>query len=508
MSPMMKRALRRLPFLIAPALLAFALGHAQAQKAPATLTLEEAIRLAARYNPDFRVQANDQNVADWNVAEAYANLLPDFSVRSSLSYDAPGIPNVGGLQGAELGISRTPAVYRSSYGIGGGVFLSGATFFNIAQAKANRSATDASVVAAEFTLAADVTRDYLTAMRSRDAVTVAKQSLAAASESKKLADARVQAGAATPLDAAQADVAAGRAEVVLIQAENTYENDKLRLLQRLGVTLDNAVELTSTFDIFQPTWSLEELTKIAMSNHPQLRSVRATESARVAASRASKMSYLPSLSLQGGWGGSAREVGDRNAVIASAKSSIEGQRRSCEQNNRFATAVPGVLEGYPKDCSTFVYTQDIERAALEANNNIFPFRYISQPPSFSATLSFPIFDGFSRERQMQTARAEADDAHQRRRAAELQQQTQVATTQRNVVAAHRSVEIEQRNVKAAETALQLAQERYRLGAGTFLDLMQAQTAKAQADRDYLNAVYGFHENVAALESAVGQKLRK
>ena len=81
-------------------------------------------------------------------------------------------------------------------------------------------------------------------------------------------------------------------------------------------------------------------------------------------------------------------------------------------------------------------------------------------------------------------------------------------SRRNVVAAHRSVEIEQRNVKAAETALQLAQERYRLGAGTFLDLMQAQTAKAQADRDYLNAVYGFHENVASLEAAVGQKLRK
>ena len=110
MSPIMKRALRRLPLLLGPALLAFALGHAQAQKAPATLTLEEAIRLAARYNPDFRVQANDQNVADWNVAEAYANLLPDFSVRSSLSYDAPGTPNVGGLTAAELGISKTPAV--------------------------------------------------------------------------------------------------------------------------------------------------------------------------------------------------------------------------------------------------------------------------------------------------------------------------------------------------------------------------------------------------------------
>ena len=505
MTPTWKRAMRRLPLLLAPALLAFALGHAAAQNAPATLTLDEAIKLAQRYNPAFRIQSNDAGVADWQLVEQYANLLPTVNVNSSVGYQAPGTPNVGGLTAAELGISKTPALYRSSYGIGGGVSVSGATFFNIAQARANRNATDAQVAAATYTLAADVTRDYLAAMRSRDAVNVAKQSLEAARESKKLADARVEAGAATRLDGAQADVAAGRAEVALIQAENQFENDKLRLLQRIGVNLDRDVELTSTFDIFEPTWSLEELTKQSMANHPQLRAARASESARVAAARASKMQYLPTLSLNGGWGGYGRALGDRNAVIAGARSSVQSQKDNCEFNNRFAQVLPGGINGYPKDCSTYVFTNDMEKAAI-ASNDLFSFT--SAPPSFSATISFPIFDGFSRESRMQQARADADDAKQSRRAAELQQQTLVATSQRNVVAAHKSVEIEQRNVKAADTALELARERYRLGAGTFLELAQAQTGKAQAARDYLNAVYSFHENVAALEAAVGQPLRK
>ncbi|HSL71859.1 MAG TPA: TolC family protein, partial [Longimicrobiales bacterium] len=469
--------------------------------------LGQAIELAARYNPDYRMQVNDQNVADWSVVESYFNLLPGVSVNSAFQYQAPGTPRIGLFSAEELGISRTPSYYYSTYGIGLGMQLSGATFFNIAQSRANRTATDARVVAAEYTLSSDVTRDYLTAMRSRDAVAVARQSLESARESKRLADARVEAGAATPLDAAQAEVEAGRAEVALIQAENLAETDKLRLLQRIGLNLDREVELTDTFAVFEPGWNIEDLMKMALANHPQLRSARASEAAGVAAARAAKMSYLPTLNLSGGWGGSAREVGDNESVINSAKSRIENQRDNCDFNNRLASVLPGGIAGYPKDCSTFVFTPQMEAEALAANN-LFPFNFTASPPAFTASISFPIFDGFTRERQMQQAKADADDAKQRRRAAELSQQTQVATTHRNVIAAQRSVAIEQRNVQAAETSLNLARERYRLGAGTFLELTQAQQVKAEADRAYLDAMYSFHENVAALESAVGQRLRQ
>src|SRR5690606_17086891 len=51
-----------------------------AQEPPATLTLEEAIELARAYNPDFRVRANDEVAADWQVRSAYAALLPSVNV--------------------------------------------------------------------------------------------------------------------------------------------------------------------------------------------------------------------------------------------------------------------------------------------------------------------------------------------------------------------------------------------------------------------------------------------
>ncbi|MGH7467624.1 MAG: TolC family protein [Longimicrobiales bacterium] len=499
-----KRIRWRLPLLLAPAMLAAALGRATAQQAPATLSLQEAIDLARRYNPDYRTQLNDQGVSDWQVAEAFANLLPAASLNTRFSYTMPGTPRIiEGLDANQFGISRQPPAYNSSYGFNLGLGLSGATYFNLAQSRANRSATDARVSAAAYTLDADVTREYLAAMRSRDGVTVARQDLETARESKKLADARYAGGVVTQIDPAQAEVAVGRSEVLLIQAENLHEADKLRLLQRLGLTLDRDLQLTTQLEVFEPTWTREELLRTALADHPQLRSARASEDASLAAARAAKMSYLPSLFLSAGWAGSAREVGDRNAILNGARSNVENQRENCISNNR----ILALLGDPQQDCTRHVYTDERGQAALAAND-VFPFNFTGQPASFAAGISIPIFNGLTRERQMQQSRADADDARHRRRAAELNQQTVVATAYGNAMAARKSVDIEQRNVKAADLQLNLARDRYRLGGGQFLDLANAQQSKAQADRAYLNALYQFHESVAALEAAAGRPLRQ
>ncbi len=76
-----------------------------------------------------------------------------------------------------------------------------------------------------------------------------------------------------------------------------------------------------------------------------------------------------------------------------------------------------------------------------------------------------------------------------------------------LVTAYRRVTIEERNREAADEQLRLARERYRLGAASFLELSDAETIKAQADREHLAALYGFHEALAGLERATGQRLR-
>lgn len=478
---------------------------AQDKPAPATLTLEQAISLAKQNNPEFRIESNDATVADWALAEAMGGLLPTVSLGTGFTYQPSGRPEAFGVFTPEdLGITRTPPYYYSNYGLSVSLGLSGATFFEMARQKANRASTDARITAAEFQLAADVSREYLGALESKEGVALALADLESARESHKLAQARFDVGEGTRIDVAQAEVAVGRAEVALIQAENLYETDKLRLLQRIGVSLDREVELASKLEVFEPKWSREQLVAWAAENHPQIRSARAAESAANATSRAAKTQYLPSLSLSGNWGGSARQIGLSEAeIVENTQNSIVSQRSSCERSNKFSALIGEQLS----DCSKLMYTDELGRRAIAANE-VFPFNWTSSTPSFSARISIPIFDGLTRERSMQQARAEAQDAKYRRHAAELAQQTAVSTAFLSLKAAHRSVQIEARNRETAETQLQLARERYRLGAGTFVDLSVAEATRTRAERDYLTAVYSFHENLAALEAAVGRPLRQ
>jgi outer membrane protein len=83
----------------------------------------------------------------------------------------------------------------------------------------------------------------------------------------------------------------------------------------------------------------------------------------------------------------------------------------------------------------------------------------------------------------------------------------VATSYLALQTAYRAVSIEERNVVAAAEQLELARERYRLGAGSILELTQAQATRARADQAHLVALYSFHENLAELEAAVGRRLR-
>jgi outer membrane protein len=490
--------------LLGAGLVLLAGGGVQGQQAPSALSMDEAVQLARRYNPAFRMQVNDEAVANWQVRAAYGALLPSFVVSGGVDWQAGGIPNIGLLSGEDFGLTRSPDYFVSGYRMGLTLNLSGGTFFRMAQERSAREATRARIDAAGYALEADVTRAYLVALRARDAVALARQELETAQEALRLAEARFDAGSGTRLDVAQAEVEAGRAEVTLLQAQSSAEMEKLRLMQRLGVDASHEVDLTTSLSVFRPEWSQEELMRVALQQHPQLVSARAAESASRAAARSARMAYLPSLNLSGGWSGQARTTRDQEYLLNQAMDAADMRVRSCENTNDLYSRLARPLPA--QDCSRFAF-DDQTRDAVLAANDLFPFNFTKRPPSFGVMLSMPIFNGFTREAQMQQASAAAEDARYVRREEELNRRTTVATSYVALQTAYRSVAIEERNVAAAAEQLELARERYRLGAGSILELTQAQSTKARADQAHLTAIYSFHENLAALEAAVGRQLR-
>jgi len=503
--------------VVAAALVVAPAAAQQPATPSATMTLGEAIDLARRNNPVYRQTANDESLADWNVREAYGSFLPTLSVNGGMSYQASGTPRFGIFSGADVGISTTPSYYFSDYSISMGLNLSGATIFRAVEAKANRGATEKRVAAAEYTLATDVTRQYLAALEAQDGVEIAQSALESAQEALRLASARAAAGDATRIDASQAEVDEGRAKVLLLQAENLARTERLRLLQTIGIDLEQDIELTSQFEVFEPTFSLEELRAISYTSNPTLAAARAQEKAANAASRAAKSAYLPSLRLSAGWSGFIRRASSNQYLIdqalGSAYSSAENKVENCEFMNALSARLTSPMPGYPvSDCmSKFAVTpareMELRNAALTENSR-FPFDYDPNPFSMSIDVSLPIVDGFTRERSLEQAKVNADDATHRRRAEELNRKAEVTTNLYALQTAYQTVQLEEKNSETATEQLELARERYRLGAGSILELTQAQETKIRADYAQLTAIYTFHETLAALEAAVGIPLRQ
>ena len=77
-----------------------------------------------------------------------------------------------------------------------------------------------------------------------------------------------------------------------------------------------------------------------------------------------------------------------------------------------------------------------------------------------------------------------------------------------IEATYKAIAVAEANRIAASDQLRLAQDRYRLGQGTALELSDSEGAVQRAEGTYVDAVYAYHKAVAALEEAVGQPLRQ
>jgi outer membrane protein len=110
---------------------------------------------------------------------------------------------------------------------------------------------------------------------------------------------------------------------------------------------------------------------------------------------------------------------------------------------------------------------------MRAANNQYPFTFSKNPFSYGISISLPIFNGFRREQSIQDAEASRNDARYAVRAQELQMVTDITSAYLTLTAGYEAVKVQEQTRAAAQQALELAQERYRVGASTFTDVSQA-----------------------------------
>jgi outer membrane protein len=479
------RSLRFIALLALPGQIAFGQQVSSAVRGT-PLSLDDAITTAHRNNPAFLQIENNLRNSESTVRQAYAALLPSSNASFTTRYQQGGTQLV---QGVQLGGSADTR--QSSYSVGLSYFISGSVAFAPRSAHASRDAAEADIASQAELLRSQVTQQYITALQSAAQATLQDTLVQTAAGQLELANAKMKVGAGTILDVRTAEVAVGQAQVAALTAHNQAQVDKLRLFQFMGIIPDTAAQLTTKFAVAEPHFSLDSLIDLARKVNPDVAAKKSRQFADEMNVRAAKTQYIPSLSLNTGVGGNSFEYVDPNFPVANAAQQAAQSAAGCLSQDSVRTRV-----GLPAlTCGSGTLSQE-RIDAIRAGNNQFPFKFSRNPIGVSATLSLPIFNNYQRESQIEQAKVARDNAAYDVRSRNLQLTTDSKT-----------VQLQEQNAAKATEELAFAEESYKVGAKTFLDVTTARGTYEQALIARVNAIYEYHKAFAALEGAVGRPLR-
>jgi outer membrane protein len=267
------------------------------------------------------------------------------------------------------------------------------------------------------------------------------------------------------IDVRRAQVDKGTADVSLLQAQQNVEIEVLRLYRLLGVPAPEPaqVEPTDTFPVIAPPWSQDSLVALALARNPVLLALRSRAGAAAWNTRAAYSEFAPSLQASASYG--------------------KFRQTSWDQATDAVTHLP-----YGPDTVVSKSTG-------------------TSPWNIRVGFYFPIYSQFQRTVAVAQARASEDMLDLSIRARELQVRADVSAAYVALDVAYRTIAVQQGNRTAADEALSLATERYRVGSGSILELLDARVASETAGWNYITAVYNYHKAIAALEQAVGRTLR-
>jgi outer membrane protein len=217
-----------------------------------------------------------------------------------------------------------------------------------------------------------------------------------------------------------------------------------------------------------------------------------------------KSTYLPSLSLRASTSGFTRQASSTALSVQQAELQAEASLQNCLFTNDLYSRLANPLPS--QDCTQLAFT-DADAERIRSANTGFPFGFTGSPPQVSLAISLPIFQGLSRQRQVSEAQVRLDDLDFNLREQELGLRANIATTLSQVRTAYQAALIEEQNQTLADEQLRLATERYAVGLADYLELLEAETLKAEADREQIAAIFAYHDLLAQLEDVVGTSLR-
>lgn len=425
---------------------------------PSQLTLEEAIELARRNNPQHLQLVNNGDVAAAEVRQNYGSFLPTLSANTSTGSNWSRRLSTVGNFGEPLEQPEPVTSETSSAGWGLNtsmtLFDGGRMFANLSAAKAGAELADAEILNGVNTLRANVARAYFGALRAARLAELERQLLAFAAEQVQITEEQFRIAAAQQTDVlgARGDVASQRRSLSAAEAE--ARTTKLDLLEQLGVRGEVAFDVVTDLPAALDPSGLEAETLVARAlvSSPAVRMAAARTYQAQKAAAASHGGRWPTVSLSGSY-----------------------SRGSSER---------GLFDAWGR------------------------FSHDNQGASLSLSVQLPIFQRFQTSAQIAQAEAAADDARQAERQTRIQTEKEVRAAIIDLGRAYDALQLAEEQAELSAQRLELAQEQYRAGASSmnFTNLQQIVQSTQAAQRQALEARFAYQTARILLEERLGGPL--
>lgn len=407
------------------------------------ITVQEAVRLAQQNNVSAIVAENNVRNANAGVLTAKGAFMPTLTATA-------GQTQTGGSQVNAQGeiVPYTAAPWRYSTGLSAGMTLldGGQRFAALAQQRATVTAQEAGQIATQFNLAFQVKQAYNSVLAAKESEAAAQSQLELANEQLATTNAKVNAGAASISDSLRSVVGVGNAQLAILTARNNLKVASASLTRLVGTPYFVTAEYADTLE--RPYTAIDSSAVMALAlNGPQVRQTQAQLSADEAAQRSAHASYYPSLRLTYSYGGNGFD--------------------------KYYGIGPGQL-GYSH--------------------------------SLGLSASLPVFDGFSREANVERAQVTVENDQATLRDQQLAAQQAVVTDIGSLELAQEGMRIQELNVQADEEDLRVVQQRYALGASTELDVLTSQSNLVTARQQLIQARLNYRNARAQIESVIGRDL--
>jgi outer membrane protein TolC len=426
------------------------------------LSLDNCINIALKSNPNIKINTNLNESADEDVTGSYANILPSVNLNANTGRGETGPRIVE--DNVPVGVDSSTLPWRTIYErqqlrqsayvstsndlqltISQNIFDGGYWWNAIGKAKSDKQSSDYNLASVKNSIVSNVQERFFNLLKQQKLIEVNELAVQRSEDQYNKTQKMFELGSVAKVDVYRSRVNLGNDKIALLQQKNSLVTAKHELNLIMGREPNTPLFIETELNLKPAYNNIDELTQATFQNNPNLMK-------------------------------SKQDVYSSELSVSLAKSAY-----------------------YPRIGASFRYTrfnEDFDRTFYNEYDKNWSI-------SYGIGLSFNLFNGFNDKVNVQKSKLalrNAQETYEDNRRILNASIVQLAENYNNYL---EIINLNEENLEAAKEEYRLAEERYRIGSGTALEVREAQVNLTRAEQTLVAAQYNARIVQAQIEEQIG-----